>query len=258
MTLFGKLLLVFNLAFALLLAAWSFNIYANGIDWTDRKDTKTEPPTLGEFAIRADRLGELWKGVAPAQKEWQSARGSLADEESRLAAERIWYDKEIRFVLSGPAKGKGLSEVAIAAKDDPPSVLKGQILLDDQGFPKLVPVPLRDRMNNPLQLLSLAEYNEEDAKIMESIGNEMAEHVKQIDEANKLTDKIIGDKTKGIRGFQQRINDEKAKNAEVVAEMKLVEPQYINTLVEAQLINKRHQQMRKRIEELKKLSVASK
>ena len=63
MTLLGKLLVVFNLAFALMLAAWSFSIYANGIDWTVPKDAKSEPPKLGEFAIRAAKLDELWKGV---------------------------------------------------------------------------------------------------------------------------------------------------------------------------------------------------
>ena len=213
MTLLGKLLVVFNLAFALLLAAWSFSIYANAIEWTVPKDAKSEPPKLGEFDIRAAKLDALWKGVAPAQAEWLSARGNLADRETRLAAERAWYDKEIRFVLSGPAKGKGISEVAVAAKDDPKAgVLKGQILLDNQGYPLLV--PLRDRANKPLQLLSLAEYNVEDGNILKEIGLEMARHVKQIDAANKLTDKIIGDKAKGIRGLQQRINDERAKNVD--------------------------------------------
>lgn len=256
MTLLGKLLVVFNLAFALLLAAWSFNIYANGIDWTDKKDDKSTPPRMGQFAIRAAQLKELWDGVAPAQKDWKLKRDQLAKEESHLADERVWYDKEIRFVLMGQAKGKGISEVAMADKNDPKTgVRKGDILLDDKGFPLMV--PLRDRMNNPLQLLSLAEYNVEEGNILNEIGIEMAKHAEQVDKANKLTDKIIGDKDKGIRGLQQRINDEKAKDADVLAEMKLVEPQYINTLVEAQLINKRHAQMRRRIEELKKLKVAS-
>jgi len=38
----------------------------------------------------------------------------------------------------------------------------------------------------------------------------------------------------------------------------LVEPQLINTLVEAQLVNKRHAQMVRRIAELKRTKVASK
>ncbi|MGH7170124.1 MAG: hypothetical protein ACRELF_01830 [Gemmataceae bacterium] len=247
MTRLGKLLVVFNLAFALMLATWSFSIYANAIDWTDSKSKSAPPVPVGQNAIRVAKLKGLWDGVAPAQAEWLGARGKLAEAESRLAAERVRYDKEIRYVLFGPAKGKGIFEVDIQ---------KGLIVLDDQGFPKLVLA--RDAMKNPLQLLSLDEYNKEQDKILAAIGDEMAKHVMQIDEANKLTDKIIGDKAKGIRGLQERINDEKVKDVDVLAELKLVKPLYINTLVEAQLIDKRHAQMVKRIEELKKLKVASK
>jgi hypothetical protein len=248
MTRFAKILVLLNLALALMLAAWSFNIYANGIDWTDHKT-----PRMGQFAIRAAKLEELGKGIAPAQKDWLGKRNELAQEEKRLAQERVWYDKEIRYVLAGPAKNKGVFEVATAAT---PDAKNGQILLDKQGYPQLVPI--LDPQKNPLQLLSLAEYNAEDEKILTALAQEMAKHSDQIVESNKLTDKIIGDKAKGIRGLQQRINDEQAKNADVLAETKLVEPQLINTFVEALLVNKRHDQMMKRIEELKKTKVASK
>jgi hypothetical protein len=249
MTRLGKWLVVFNLGLALMLAAWSFSIYANGIDWAT--------PKTGQFAIRAAKLDEVWKGVAPTQADWQSARAKLANEETPLAAERVWYDQKLHYVLNGPAKGKGIGEIAVAAKDDPNArVQKGQILLDDQGNPLLV-AP-RDPMNNPLQLLSLAEYNKEDEELLRSIQEVMAQNEKQIEDANKLTDLIIGDKAKGVRGFQQRINDEQAKNAAILAEMELVRPQYINTLVELQLVNKRQAQMKKRVEELKKWKVASK
>jgi hypothetical protein len=257
MTLFGKLLVLLNLALALVLAAWSFNIYANGIDWTDRKDTKSTPPRIGQFALRKEKLDELWKGVAPVQKDWLDERVQLAKEEKRLADERVWYDKELHYVLTGPAKGRGVLEVAIAAKDDPATgVKRGQVLLDNQGYPQLVPV--HDPANVPLQLQSLAEYNAEDEGILKEIAAQIALHTAQIAEADKLTAKIIGDKDKGIRGLQQRIYDEQAKNAAVLAEIKEVEPQLINTLVEEHLVNKRYTQMIRRIEELKKTKVVSK
>jgi hypothetical protein len=252
MTKFGKVLVLLNLALALMLAAWSFNIYTNGIDWTDRKT-----PRMGEFAKRAAKLDELWKSVAPVQQDWLRERAALAKEERSLVEERIWYDKEIRYVLVGPAKNKGILEVAIAPQDDPNTGVKnGQILLDAQGHPQLEPI--RDPENKPLQLQSLAEYNNEDDGILKEIEKLVAAHSAQIAEASALTDKIIGDKDKGIRGLQSRINDEQAKNADLLAEIKLIEPQFINTLVEAQLVNKRHDQMHRRIEELKKTKVASK
>ena len=253
MTLFGKILVLLNLALALMLAAWSFNVYANGVDWTDRKDAKSTPPRMGEFAVRAAKLDELWKNVAPAQKDWLDQRDVLAKEERRLAEERVWYDKELHYVLFGPAKNKNVLNVATA---DKPDAKNGQILLDEQGYPQLVPI--RDPNGNALQLQSLAEYNRDDETVLKDIEAQIAAHAANISESNALTDKIIGDKAKGIRGLQQRIYDEQAKNAEVLAESKLIEPQFINTMVEAQLVNKRHDQMTKRIEELKKTKVASK
>jgi|GEM_PF-3221278 hypothetical protein len=257
MTLFGKILVLLNLGLALVLAAWSFNIYANGIDWTDRKDTRTTPPRMGQFALRKEKLDELGKGIDPAQKDWLNERAQLAREEKHLADERLWYDKELRYVLTGPARGRGIFDVAIATQDDPNTgVKRGQVLLDNQGYPQLVPI--RDPNNVPLQLQSLAEYNTEDNTVLRSLGEEMAKHAAQIAESNGLTDKIIGDKDKGVRGLQQRIYDEQAKNAAVIAEIKLIEPQLLNALVELQTVNKRREQMLRRIEELKRTKVASK
>jgi hypothetical protein len=257
MTRYGKIVVLLNLALAVMLAAWSFNLYANSVDWTDSKSKGTPPVPTGQFAIRAAKLDELWKGLAPSQDDWLRERARLTEEETRLNAERAWYDKEILYVWKGPAKSKGLSQVAIAARDDERTgVKKGQVQLDAQGFPQMVPIP--DPTGVPLQLQSLDEYNAEDVSILSNIAAQMERNVQQIAESNALTDRIIGDKGKGIRGLQQRINDEQAKNAALLAEMKLVEPQLLNTLVEAQSINKRHDQMAKRIEELKKLKVAGK
>jgi hypothetical protein len=250
MTLFGKILVMFNLACALFLAAWAFSIYATGVDWAANKSKGAPSVPIGQYAIRADKITELWKGLEPAQTDWQIGRARLAKEEMHLAADRIWYDKEIRHVLHGPAKNKPLTEVVLADKDDEKSgVRKGQVLLDDQEHPKMAP--------SPLQLQSLDEYNKEDEGILASLATVMAEHVAQIGVDIELTDKIIGDKAKGIRGFQQRIFDEQAKSAALLAELSLIEPQLINTMVEAQTIAKRHDQMVKRIEELKRLKVAS-
>lgn len=257
MTRFGRVLVLLNLALSLMLAAWSFNIYTSGIDWTDRKDTKSTPPRMGRFAVNAATLDELWKSVPAVQKDWLDGRAALAREEKSLAGERVWYDNEIHYVLVGPAKNKGVFDIAIATQDDPNTgAKKGQIVLDEQGFPQLVPI--QDPAGKPLQLQSLAEYNKEEESILNDIEMLVAQHSANIAEASTLTDKIIGDKGKGIRGLQQRINDEQAKNADVIAELKLVEPQLINTLVEAQLVNKRHGQMMRRIEELKKTKIASK
>jgi len=263
MTMLGKVLVFLNLAFGLLLAGWAFNLYANGIDWSDRKENNVP---VGESAIHAAKLAELWETVPPAQANWLEDRDKLQEAEARLVADRVWYDKKMRHILVGPTKDDPLGQVVVADKDDPKTgVKKGEILLDgkaraglgkdDKGYPKLA--LLRDRAGNPLK--SLEEYNDEDRKVLLAIEEVLQKHEKQIAEANRLTDKIIGDKDKGVRGLQQRIEDEKAKDAELVDELKkLIRPQLVNTVVESELILKRKDQLKKRIEELKKSKVASK
>jgi hypothetical protein len=94
--------------------------------------------------------------------------------------------------------------------------------------------------------------------VLSDLEGVMKKHEEQIAEANKLTDRIIGDKDKGVRGLQKRIEDERAKDADVVAEQKLIRPLLINTVVESELIFKRKTQLERRIEELKKFKVAGK
>jgi hypothetical protein len=260
MTRFGKILVYFNLAFSLLLAAWSFSLYANGIDWSDRKAKGSE--LAGEYTVHEAQLAELWTGAPPAQANWLTERKKLLDEESRLLADRVWYDKEMKHLFVTATAADPVGAIAVADKDDDKAgVKKGQILLDAKtGFPVLVPVLIpakdKDQPGNPLQ--ALAVYNKQDDEILQSLQAVLKKHESQIEEANKLTDLIIGDKNKGIRGFQQRILDEQAKNANVLAEQKLLRPQLINTVVESELILKRKNQMEKRIGELKKVNIASK
>jgi hypothetical protein len=251
MTLFGKILVGFNLAFALLLAAWSFSIYANDIDWSDRKAKGTE--LAGEYTVHEAQLADAWNGIPPAQARWLTERKKMLDEESRLVADRVWYDKEMKHLLVTATEADPVGQIKVA-NDDKGSVRKGQILLDAKGFPDLEPA--KDSAGKPLQ--SLAAYNKLDDEILQSLRLVLQKHEGQIKEANELTDKIIGDKDKGIRGLQQRILDEQAKSAETLVEQKLLRPQLINTVVESELILKRKNQMEKRIEELKKVNIASK
>src|SRR5579884_856052 len=143
MTLLGKILVFFNLAFSLLLASWAFLVYSNNMETPKR------------FAEKEKQLNELWKGVAPAQTNWQAARRKVQDEESHLAADRTWYDNEMNYLFTAKA-GNTIGAISIANADDPRTgIRKGQVVLDAQGFP--LRVALRDRTGKPLQ--SLAVYN---------------------------------------------------------------------------------------------------
>jgi hypothetical protein len=254
MTKLGKALVLFNLAFGLMLASWAFSLYANGIDWSDRKG-KTPGEAGGEYAVHEAQLDELWKGIPPAQANWLDERQKVLNEEARLAAERAWYDVEMKHLYVAANAANPIGEIAFAQKDDDKNAIrKGQILLDDKGHPQLV--PLRDPAGNPL--LSLAVYTKKDEDTLQSLEAVNKKQQEQIEKANELTDLIIGDDKAGRRGLYRRYLDEKAKDEDMLAEQKLVRPQLINTVVEAELILKRKNQLEKRIEELKKIHVASK
>src|SRR5579871_5523422 len=109
MTRFGKFLVFFNVGFSLVLLAWAFSVYANGIDWSNSKD-KSGTPT-GEFAIRAAKLDDAWKGIPAAQARWLRQRESVRYTENRLLQERGWYDQELRHVYLGKSKDKPILQV---------------------------------------------------------------------------------------------------------------------------------------------------
>ena len=112
MTLLGKALVFFNLAFGLLLAGWAFSMHANGIDWTDRKD-KNEP--VGEFAgpsaeseqcRRIDAIGNHMAGVEADPGQLRPFLQPLSRDEDRrdrwmLAAEQIPW---LALVHPGPVQ----------------------------------------------------------------------------------------------------------------------------------------------------------
>ena len=72
----------------------------------------------------------------------------------------------------------------------------------------------------------------------------------------QLTNELAGDPVKRSKGLRQRINDERAKRADVVAEADFVRPLLINTVVESELILKRQKSLRARVGELEKDKVA--
>lgn len=255
MTRFGKILVFLNVAVSLLLAAWAFDIYANGVDWSDRKGKPGERG--GELALREARLEELWKSLPPAEASWLTARRQVVDVEAHLAADREWYAREIHhvFVTAGTNEDPTAIGRIVYAPDEGQGVRKGQILLDAKGFPQLQPI--RDDKGNALELRSLAVYNKNDEAVLHSIEQTIAAHEKQIHEANALTDQIIGDKAKGKRGLQQRIRDEEVKLAELLVEQRTLEEPLVNAAVEGQTLLQRRAQLERRIDELKKIGVAS-
>jgi hypothetical protein len=114
-------------------------------------------------------------------------------------------------------------------------------------------VDARDRADQPLQWMSAYDQD------LDTKRKEQSNVLKKYDELVKrdtsLTEELTGNKMTGTKGLHQRLEDEKAKTEGVIAELRLVKPRLVNTVVEGQLILSRQKQLESRIGELKKAGV---
>jgi hypothetical protein len=250
MTGLGKTLVFLNLAFSVLLMGWALGVYTNRIDFSNvTAKGPTGEQIAGEFAKRAPVIDELWGGVRPAQVNWRGARTALAAQEGQQVKEWEWYHGEMDHNRLKATPKDPARQVVIADRDnDALGVKKGQVDLDPKtGLPKMVPVMEKGDVGLPALVFLDAKLQE----VLTSIHEVQDLHEKQIKEAIAETEKLIGPK-----GLHQRLIDEREKRRDVIAEVKLVRPLVINTVVEAELIHKRHRQLVLRIEELKRIGVA--
>jgi hypothetical protein len=241
MTRFGKALVFINLALSLVLAGWAFSAYSNRPDWV-----KAGKPS-GRLADRQKEIQQLQTALSTATAGRQEVRTALLTQETKLLADRDWYHRQLQKLHNGP---------------DPTDRTPIQTLVLVKGLP--VPDPKnqnRPRMNTDLRmnadragqpLQGMSAYDQE----LDTKRKEVSDVLKKYDELVKrdsaLTEELTGDKMKGIKGLHQRLEDEKTKNQGVIAELRLVKPRLVNTVVEGQLILNRKKQLEGRIDELKK------
>lgn len=291
MTIVGKILVLINVGISLLMATWAMAVYTNRIDWSNTPPKEAEGIPAGELKKRQDEVARLWKEWAPADQSRSSARRTVADRESRRVGDRDFYAREMYHLWSGATKddpartvvfvGGGVALVPdpkrpgdktpdrpqlAAAKDragNPLRALGDYVSTEDDKLKQLVTV-LADH-HNLLELDKLYTVKRiGEVAARKSLGDEearrLAERVVDDPEVIKLVggkevaDKI--EKSAGRRGLQNRLVDERVKRAEVLEEHKLVRPLLINTLVESELIVKRHRALKKRVDELMGIKVA--
>jgi hypothetical protein len=252
MTALGKILVLLNLALSVLLMSWALAVYTNRIDFSDvTSKGPTGEQIVGEWKKRAQVIENLWEGVRPAQVNWQNARAALAVKEAQQVKEWEFYHGEIDHNLTKARPNDPVRRVVLAGpqqEDDNLGVKAGLPLLDPATqLPVMAPV--KDR--NGEGVAALITLNAKLEELFATIHQVEDLHEKQIQEAIKETEKLIGPK-----GLLQRLVDEKQKRLGVLAEMKLARPQLINTAVESELIHKRHKQLVNRRDELKRIGVA--
>lgn len=245
MTKLAKLLILLNTAFSFAMMAWALSLLSNRIDWTDQKAKDDQPP--GELAKRRARIEELWTGVRPAEAAWRDPHGEIVTLERRRPEDRRWYAAELQHLFTGAKEGSPARGVQFE---------RGVPAQDPANFNRPRMVNVNDRGGQPLQAMTYydTELDNERAKLVK----EIERHDKLVKEDTALTVKLVGGldpltKMMVVKGLRQRLIDERTKLLNLDEEEKLVKPLLINTYVDSQLILKRAELLKARIEELERL-----
>jgi hypothetical protein len=243
MTLFGKLLVLFTLVISLVMMGLGLAVYTNRIDWTDRQPKDGDPG--GELAQREAEAKRLWNELRLAESGWRLRQAALARDEERRVQDRAWYQGQLTHLRSGANANSPAREV----------VFNNGVPVPDPRNPSLPQMrPAADRAGQPL--MSLAWYDSRDEAIHKETLAAVDRFKKLVEQDTQLTNELVGDPIKRTKGLRQRINDERIKRADVVAEADFVRPLLINTVVESELILKRQKSLRARVSELEKDKVA--
>ncbi len=243
MTTFGKVLVLFTVAVSLLMMGFALAVWANRIDWSDRPPKEGDPG--GMLAQRDAEAKRLSNQLRLAESGWQLNQAALARDEAQRVQDRLWYHTELAHLYTGATLNNPCREVA----------LKGGVPVPDpRNFGRPAMVPAKDAAGQPL--VSLAAYDKRDEEIHKDTLAAVEKFRQAVERDTQLTNELAGDPLKRTKGLRQRINDERAKRADVVAEEDFVRPLLINTVVEAELIQKRQQSLRARVSELEKDKVA--
>ena len=244
MTKLGKILVLVNVALSFTLMAWALAAFTNRIDWSDKKAQGEEP--AGELRKRIDEIDELWKGFRPAEAAWREPRAAIFAMEARRPKDRQWYARELENLRTGDTDKFPIRSVIYNA---------GLPALDPRtGLPQMADA--KDRNSQPLK--SLSSYDRELNDLRTALLAEVKRLHEGILEDTRLTVQLVGeidDTTKKIlaKGLRQRIIDERDKAVDLVKEQDIVRPLLINAYVESQLILKRADSLKARIQELEHL-----
>jgi len=239
MTLFGKILVLFNLGFSFLLAMWALSAYVNRVDWTDTAAKGNQPP--GELVRLKAQLADLGTALRPAEAAWRQARYSLAVQESRRGTDRLWYVAQLEHLRSGNAAAQPILGVVF---------INGVVANDPRDPDRPQMGPVTDRFGKPL--LSLGAYLQNEEAARRELDTVLTQYQQLIEEDQRLTRLLLGPK-----GLQQRLINERAKRAEVVKEAEQIRPLLVNTVVDSELVLNRRRQLQERVRELEKQGVAS-
>jgi hypothetical protein len=223
----AKSLVLVNLFVGLALFTWALSIYANRVDYFDRKDA--DPPVEGRFTALRQQINELNEAAKTAQRLYafksDQARGFEAERERRLAI----LNRRLDTVRRG---------------NDPAVVFRQQELLRDPRFPGLINVNqegpiLKGVRDNDLQGLGFLQ-----AQMATAVQEEVALRAR-IKEARETLDQL-STRVEAVQAEvfnQKRIRENLQQQREYLADL------VINWDERLRVLERRRTQLQVRLEQ---------
>jgi len=244
-TLFGKILVMLNLALSLLLCTWALGVYTNRTDWS----SKEGPPekVKGEVFRRQYQAGESWKSVVAAESRWKNGSLVVRRYEYYRPENERWYAAQLKELEDGPNPVKA---VVMKAGQIVPDQQQAQAAQDPKMPARPMLEPAKDKNDKPLR--SLDVYRKEFLDTQVEVKKAMEKFQELVKEDTNLTTLLGGEKQLRHR---QELEDEKQQR--VRAEIEDLKPPLINSQVEGELLLKRRTSLEARVRELLALGVTA-
>jgi hypothetical protein len=245
MTKTGKILVVATFVASVMFAAWSMALYFTRIDWTDTPAKEGNP--AGMLVARKARVQELLAASRPAENSWREARKDVIDREVFRAEDRAFYKEQIDLVFNAPANDQ---------LNDFDRDKDGQRLLQPDPRSKahflLVRRKVNDRAGNPLHSLkTYAKRYADNVDALTRTGKDLDVELKK--DADLTVELAGGTLANGMvieKGLRKRIEDERLKGIDMLAEYEIVRPLLIKTVGDSEFLLARKRQLEERIKKL--------
>lgn len=249
MTLFGKILVLANFGLSVVIMVGAMVLYFDRVDWTEGPVKPEEK--WGELRKRNERVKDAWEFIRLADLRWRDVRGEVLDEEGYRAADRPWYEAELKHDREQATEQKPARTVIY---DN--GVLVVEVVANEPKHyrPKMVAakleLPRKNDKDPPIviELGSLKSYNEAEAKLRDDLLAQQKEFIDQLDKHKELSNRLTPESGKGLR---IRIEDEKVKVKRLEEELAILRTLRVNTQVDIANISLRDKQLADRIKELK-------
>jgi len=221
-------------------------VTTNRVDWPGTMKTGPAGEVKAGIVQKTEDIKNLQQAASQALTRWIPTLPELVKLEQDQPAKQKWYAEQLSILQTGkdPSGKPYMGPIRTLTYKN------GQLQLDNNGLPVLEPMPAIP------DLKPIPEMNRMLADNQELVKKEMAKVAEYMKEEGRLTLEING-KPGEIKGLRDLLAEEVAVEKNIQEELEYLRPLRYNRQVEAALLLNRQLSLKKRLEELRNIGVAS-